>query len=64
MFYNPLDQPITRQIRLPLYYTGLKDKATVRRADGKSEKVTLARDYSATVEVNIPARGRTWMSIR
>jgi hypothetical protein len=64
MLYNPLPTPIERQIRLPLYYTGLKDKAEVRREDGRSERITLARDYSAEVTVAIPAHGRTWMTVK
>jgi hypothetical protein len=64
VFYNPLGTPLERRIRLPLYYTGLEDKAVVRWENGKSEKIALARDYSAVVEVNIPARSRTWMSIQ
>ena len=61
--YNPLSVPIERRIRLPLYYTGLVDKALMRRENGTTETVALSRDYSATVEVKIPAHGRTWMSI-
>ena len=64
MFYNPLETPITRDIQLPLYYTGLQNKAIVRPEDGNSATVSIARDYSATVKVQIPARGRTWLLIQ
>ncbi len=30
MFYNPLNGPIERRIKLPLYYTGLADRALVQ----------------------------------
>jgi hypothetical protein len=63
VFYNPLAQPIEPRIRLPLYYTGLTDRGIVRREDGSSEKITLARDYSAEITVKIPARGRVWLAI-
>ena len=63
MFYNPLSEPIERRIRLPLYYTGLNDRATVRREDGRLEDIQLARDYSAEIAVKIPAHGRTWLVI-
>ena len=62
VFYNPLPQPIEREIRLPLYYTGLTGRAIVRREGGGSEEIALKRDYSANVIVKIPARGRTWMT--
>ncbi len=63
MFYNPLDSPIERRVRLPLYYTGLTHRALLRREDGRRTTITLDRDYSATVPVTIPARGRTWVTV-
>jgi len=63
MFYNPLNEPIQRHIRLPLYYAGLIDRAVLRRQDGTVEKIRLARDYSAEMAVTIPARGRTWLVV-
>jgi hypothetical protein len=64
VLYNPLDQPIERQIRIPLYYSGLKDEAIVRWENGTSSKVRITRDYAAEVKVEIPARGRTWAMIQ
>jgi hypothetical protein len=62
VLYNPLAEPIARKIRLPLYYTGLTDKAIARWEDGRSEKISLARDYSVELTVTIPAHGRTWIT--
>jgi hypothetical protein len=64
VFYNPLPAPIERRIRLPLYYTGLTDRALARREDGASEQIALGRDYIAEVTVQIPARGRTWLTLQ
>jgi len=64
VFYNPLSEPIQRVIHLPLYYTGLTDHAAVIREDGHSEQISLERDYSVELAVNIPARGRTWLTFR
>ena len=64
MIYNPLAQPIQRRIRLPLYYTGLTDRALIRHDDGTTDHLTLARDYSAEVAVQIPAQARTWLVIQ
>lgn len=61
--FNPLDKPAERKLRLPLYYTGLKDTATIREKDGEPKKYQLERDYSVTVDVSIPARGMTWFVI-
>ncbi len=62
MFYNPLNEPIQRRIKLPLYYTGITSHAVIAWEDGHSETVTLARDYSVEVAVSIPARGRVWLT--
>jgi hypothetical protein len=64
MIYNPLPEPIQRDIRLPLYYTGLTETALIQREDGSTETLALARDYSATVKVKVPARGRTWLVVK
>ena len=64
MVYNPLPETIERSVRLPLYYTGLTDAALVQRETGSPEKVMLARDYSATLKVKVPAKGRAWVIVR
>jgi hypothetical protein len=63
MFYNPLNEPIERRIKLPLYYTGLTNRAVIRWEDGHLETLTLARDYSAEVTVKVPAKGRVWLTV-
>jgi hypothetical protein len=60
-FYNPLTEPITRTIRVPLHYTGLRGQARVSVDGAKPSQVTLDPQSVATLEVRIPARGRTWM---
>jgi hypothetical protein len=49
---------------MPLYYTGLTDRALVTHENGTTEHLTLARDYSAEVAVQIPAQSRTWLVIQ
>jgi hypothetical protein len=63
MFFNPTSQPITRTIHLPLYYTGLTNQAKIREQEGASKKYRLARDYSVTLRVTIPADGYTWFVV-
>ena len=60
MFFNPTDEDITRTISLPLYYTGLKEKAKIREQEGAAQ--TCALDCHGNVELNvkIPARSYTW----
>jgi hypothetical protein len=59
--YNPLPEPITRAIRFPLYYTGLSEAARVSVDGGAPAPVALDRAERVTLEVRIPARGRTWV---
>ncbi|MHB1307444.1 MAG: hypothetical protein ACYC23_10225, partial [Limisphaerales bacterium] len=60
-FYNPLEEAITREIRVPLYYTGLSGTARVSVEGAAPTTVTLDRSETATLQVTIPAKKRTWL---
>ena len=65
LLYNPLETPITRNIRVPLYYTGLKDEAVVFQPELFEERVIkLNRNYEIDLWVTIPAEGWVWYAIR
>lgn len=61
--YNPLEVAIDREITVPLYYTGLTQKALVKEQNGMGKKYTLSRNYSITLKIHIPAKGYTWYVI-
>lgn len=61
--FNPLDQEVKRTLRIPLYYTGLDDRTMVSTADGEFE-LELARDWSAELDVVVPAGGMAWFSFQ
>ncbi|HEY3860814.1 MAG TPA: alpha-galactosidase [Verrucomicrobiae bacterium] len=63
MVYNPLERPVKETLRVPLYYTGLSERARVSERDAQPRKFTLARDYSIELPVNIAARGVSWFVI-
>ena len=63
MVFNPLDEPLARELRLPLYYTGLTEEAHVRERDGEPKRYELNRHYEVTVPVEVPSRGVTWLVI-
>lgn len=63
MLFNPLNTPIQKVIKLPLYYTGLKTSASIREKEGRSKKYSLNRDFSVDYLVKIPPRGYTWLVI-
>lgn len=60
MFFNPTDSDMVRTVELPLYYTGLVDKARIREQEGKARTYRLMRDYQVRLTVRIPAHGFTW----
>ncbi|MFV0271997.1 MAG: hypothetical protein ACK5HZ_10065 [Macellibacteroides fermentans] len=61
--YNPLDIKVEKEIRIPLYYTGLTDQALVKEQDSNGKLYKLNRDYSITVKITIPAKGYNWYVI-
>jgi hypothetical protein len=63
MAYNPLAEPVRRTLRLPLYYTGLTDTATIREQEGQPKAFTLDREFNVSVPVTVPANGYTWLVI-
>lgn len=63
MFFNPTDQEITRQIELPLYYTGLKQQAMIREQEGQAKAYSLDCNSQVKLTVTIPAKGYTWFVI-
>ena len=64
MFFNPLDHDIVRTVTLPLYYTGLKDKAMIREQEGPSRRYRIdPESHSVELSVTIPAGGYTWFVV-
>ena len=57
MVYNPLDEPVHRELSLPVYYTGLTDRALVRVRDGSPQVLTIDRQFNLAVAVDLPAHG-------
>lgn len=63
LLFNPLDTPMTTQINLPLYYTGIKDKANISIEGKQAKAVEVDKNGIAVIEVTIPANGNTWVVI-
>lgn len=63
LLFNPTDEDITRKIKLPLYYTGLSDKALVAVEGENTRSYKLSRDYNIEIELTIPAQGYQWITI-
>ena len=56
LLFNPTEQPLTRELRLPLYYTGLTQTAKLKIGNERTKTAALERDYSVRVRVTIPDR--------
>jgi hypothetical protein len=63
MVYNPLDKPITRIIKVPLYYTGITGYAKVSEKEGMKKKFQLDENKNIILQVSIPANGYNWYMI-
>ncbi|MCB0840694.1 MAG: hypothetical protein KDD99_28700, partial [Bacteroidetes bacterium] len=53
--FNPLNEDVSKNLEIPLYYTGLTDKTIVVDALGKRRKYRLGRDFKVKLSVTIPA---------
>jgi len=63
MVFNPLDSPVKRTLKLPLYYTGLSDTAMIRREEGRSVSYKLDRQYRVELHIEMAPRSVTWFVI-
>lgn len=59
--YNPLAEDITRRIRLPLHYTGLRGTAHVSIDGAEPQAIGLTPANEAVLTVKIPAQGRSFL---
>ena len=55
--YNPTNHPITEELTLPLYYSGLTDSVSVHEEGGKTQTLSLDRQYRLTAKITVPAMG-------
>jgi len=62
-FWNPLDEALEREVDLPLYYTGLTERASIREREGPARIEPLDPRSVARVRVQLPPRGFTWLVV-
>ncbi len=58
--FNPLNEPVTRNLRVNLYYTGLSDSARVREQGGAATRFRIGRDYTTEIPVSVRGQGMNW----
>lgn len=61
--FNPTEREITKSLRLPLYYTGLKGKATLSKADGTSLVYALNDKQELLLDVRLKPNETAWFLI-
>ncbi len=62
MLFNPLDETTTKELRIPLYYTGLAESAILRVEDGSPQAIELRRDGTIDLDVTVSAGGYSWIT--
>ncbi len=60
MVFNPTDQQIKRTISVPLYYTGLTNKVSVREKEGKPKAYLLNRGYEISLTISLQPYSYSW----
>jgi hypothetical protein len=63
MVFNPLKEKITRTIKMPLYYTGLMETATVKIKNLNPVTKKLNRNYEIELTITMDAESYTWISL-
>ncbi|GAB3950969.1 hypothetical protein GCM10028805_30130 [Spirosoma harenae] len=63
MLFNPLKTKITRTIKLPLYYTGLRETAQIRQGDSPAKAYRLNRNYEIELTVELEPESYGWWVI-
>jgi hypothetical protein len=64
MLYNPTGEPITRELKIPVYYTGLTDKVKLEDGEGKIKTCPVSRDYHIFFTAVIPAKGYSFYILK
>lgn len=62
--FNPLKYTVTKNIKIPLYYTGLKDKVEAMIEDGEPKVYVLDRDYNVEIKVTVKGENYTWITLK
>ena len=62
--YNPTAQPISETLQVDLYYTGLKENATIQRMEAKPKTLQIGPDNKIELEVTVPAGEMVWFVLK
>jgi hypothetical protein len=63
MVYNPTNERIDKPLSLPLYFTGLSERAKIKEKEGQVVTYSLDRDYRVEIPVTLAPKSFTWFVI-
>jgi len=63
MVYNPTANDVSTSLKLPLYYTGLTQRAMIREKEGQATEYELDRGYHVTVPVRMQPKTIMWFIV-
>ncbi|MFT4857071.1 MAG: hypothetical protein ACI8YP_002742 [Algoriphagus sp.] len=63
MLFNPTEEVIKKDLLIPLYYTGLTQRALISIEGNMPKNYPFNREYEANLAVEIPANSYTWIVI-
>ena len=63
VIFNPTDHPIAKVIRVPLYYTGLRDVAVLHREGAAGEVAQFDEGQAVQVSVTVAPQSLLWYTI-
>ena len=64
MVFNPTSDKITKQLTIPLYYTGLVKTALVSEAGQQWRQEHLTRDYKIRVDIKLEPETLTYLLVK
>ncbi|MEP7266290.1 MAG: alpha-galactosidase [Saprospiraceae bacterium] len=64
LLFNPTNEKITRTIKLPLYYTGLKQKAIIINMNHAHHSYKINRDYQVDFTFSIEPNTYAWWIVK
>ncbi|MGO4292221.1 LamG-like jellyroll fold domain-containing protein [Chitinophaga sp. RAB17] len=64
VIFNPTDKAITRQMKVPVYYTGITGNAKVTDKDGNISSYAVDAHHEISLQVSIPPGGYAWYVVK
>jgi hypothetical protein len=63
MLFNPTPTHMSKNLKIPLYYTGITQEASISIEGNLAKRYPLDRSFHAQLTVEIPPNGYTWIVV-